>query len=190
MMWFVIAALWGISEATFFFIVPDVLITATVLRFDLRRALLLAATAALFASLAGLFMWHWGHHDADAARTFLRTVPLIGPDLIDRATGEMQEGWALHLVTGAMTGVPYKIYAVEAGAAGINPALFFLASFVARFARFAATAVLMALGRWILVRIHLRRAGWQYALWSVSWVLIYAVYWLDRSLRFTGGAGF
>ena len=37
MMWFVAAALWGISEATFFFVVPDVLITATVLRFGLRR---------------------------------------------------------------------------------------------------------------------------------------------------------
>jgi membrane protein YqaA with SNARE-associated domain len=188
MMWFVAAALWGISEATFFFIVPDVLITAAVLRFGLRRALLLAATAALFASIAGLFMWSWGHHDADAARDFLRTVPLIGSDLIERATGEMQGGWPLHLVTGAMTGVPYKIYAVEAGAAGIDPLVFALMSFVARFARFAITAILMAAGRWILARL-----GWlriQYGVWAVAWLLTYAVYWLDRSLQFTGGAGY
>jgi membrane protein YqaA with SNARE-associated domain len=183
--WFVAVALWGVSEATFFFIVPDVLITAAVLRSGLRRALLLAATAAFFASLAGLFMWNWGHHDADAARHFLLRVPAIGPDLVERAAGEIRQNWALHLVTGAMTGVPYKIYAVEAGAAGINPVLFALMSFVARFTRFAITAILMAAAREILTRLDWLRI--RYTVWAVAWVLVYAFYWLERSFPPGGG---
>jgi hypothetical protein len=180
LIWYAAAAIWGLAEATLFFIVPDVLITFAVVRFDLRHGLILAVFAAAFASIAGLGMWFWGHNDAVAARHVMLLVPAIGPDLLARAARELTHGWPLHLVTGAMTGVPYKLYAVEAGARGVDPALFVPMSFVARLTRFVETAVLMALGRWLLLKVD--RPRWVYPAWALAWLATYAFYFTTRAL--------
>ena len=109
LIWIIAAAFWGVAEATLFFIVPDVLLTAAVIRFGFRRALLLAVVAAGSAALAGLAMWAWGQGDADAAHRVMLMVPAIGPDLLARAHDEMASGWVMHLFTGAVTGLPYKL---------------------------------------------------------------------------------
>jgi membrane protein YqaA with SNARE-associated domain len=140
----------------------------------------LAVVAAAFASVSGLAMWFWGHGNAASARHAMLLVPAIGPDLLARAAGEVASGWPLHLVTGAMTGVPYKLYAVEAGARGIDPILFVPMSFIARLARFAATAVLMALGREILAKGN--RTDWNYAAWGFAWFCVYAYYFTSRAM--------
>lgn len=178
LIWVAGAALWGVAEASLFFIVPDVLITFAVMRFGLRQGLLLSVVAAAFASLTGCFMWLWASRDAETARHVMLLVPAIGPDLLARAQGEIAAGWPLHLVTGAMTGVPYKLHAVEAGARGIDPRLFLAMSFVARLARFTLTAILTAIGKAILAR--LRRPQWRYAGWALSWIAVYGVYFATR----------
>jgi len=92
---------------------------------------------------------------------------------------DMADNWPLHLFAGAMIGVPYKLYAVEAGARGIDPFLFVLVSFPARVARFALTAGLAALGREALSRLHWAR--WNYTAWALVWVAVYAVYFSIRA---------
>jgi hypothetical protein len=174
LIWSVAAVLWGVAEATVFFIVPDVLVTAAVLKFGIRPGLRLAVVAALAASLAGLAMWLWGAHDAASARHVMLWIPTIGPDLLARAHREIGHNWPVHLLAGALTGVPYKLYAVEAGARGINPTLFALASFAARLSRFLVAAGLAALGRQALVK--LQWSEWAYALWAAGWITLYAVY--------------
>jgi hypothetical protein len=179
LIWYAAAAIWAVAEATLFFIVPDVLITFAVVRFGLRQGLVLAVVAAAFAAFAGIGMWLWGHGDAATARHVMLTVPAIGPDLLARAAREVAAGWPLHLVTGAMTGVPYKLYAVEAGARGIAPVLFLPMSFVARLTRFVLTAVLMALGRWLVRKVN--RPGWAYPAWGLAWFATYAFYFTTRA---------
>lgn len=180
LIWIACAALWGIAEASLFFIVPDVLITFAVMRFGLRQGLLLSVIAAAFAAIAGYGVWLWASHDASAARHVMLLVPAIGPDLLARAQGEIAVGWPLHLVTGAMTGVPYKLYAVEAGARGIDPLLFVPMSFVARLTRFALTAILTVVGKAILEMLH--RPQWRYVAWALAWVAIYGFYFTTRAL--------
>ena len=179
LIWVVSAAVWGVAEASFFFIVPDVLLTAAVFRFGLRAGLLLAILASLFASLTGLAMWLWAHSDAASARAAMLWVPAIGPDLLARAHREIAANWAAHLFTGAMTGVPYKLYAVEAGARGINPPLFTLVSFGSRLARFSLTAGMAAIGREVLSRTQ--RLGWSYVVWALAWIAVYAIYFSTRA---------
>jgi membrane protein YqaA with SNARE-associated domain len=140
----------------------------------------LAVIAAAFASLAGLGMWSWARSDPASARHAMLLVPAIGPDLLARAARELAEGWPLHLVTGAMTGVPYKLYAVEAGVQGIDPLIFIPMSFVARLTRFALTAVLMALGRAALLRM--KRPRLVYPAWALAWCATYAFYFTARAL--------
>ena len=179
LIWIFAAAFWGVAEATIFFIVPDVLLTAAVIRFGFQRALILAFVAAGSAALAGLAMWLWSYSDALAARHAMLLVPAIGPDLLARAHDEMASQWALHLFTGAMTGLPYKLYAVEAGALGINPFLFVLVSIPARLPRFLLTMGLAALGRMALSRIQ--KPNWAYAVWALGWIALYAVYFTQRA---------
>jgi len=179
LIWIFVAAFWGVAEATVFFFVPDVVLTAGVMKFGFRRALRLAVFAAGSASLAGIGMWMWGAHDAAAARSVMLLVPAIGPDLLARAHSEIAGLWPLHLFVGAITGLPYKLYAIEAGARGINPYLFALVSFPARMVRFVLTMGLTAIAREALSRMQWIR--WRYHVLALGWTLFYAVYFSYRA---------
>jgi len=173
-LWFAGAVLWGFAEATAFFVVPDVLLTAAVLVLGAAMALRFAAAAAIAAVAGGLVMWAWGGHDGEGARAFLVTIPLIGDDLLIRVREEIAGVWPVELTLGAITGAPYKIYAIEAGAAGINPFLFAVVSFLARLARFALAIGLFALGMHALRFVGAARFG----LWLhvFVWAAIYGIY--------------
>jgi membrane protein YqaA with SNARE-associated domain len=188
LIWIAAAAGWGVAEASVFFFVPDVLLTYVVMQFGLRAALRLAVIAAAAASITGIGMWLWASHDPETARHVVLMVPAIGPDLLARAHDETMSNWPLHLFTGAMTGVPYKLYAVEAGAVHINPLLFALISFPARLTRFVLTVLGAELGREILIKM--RRFGWRYWVWAAAWVLVYAFYFTERFLASWSGVAF
>jgi membrane protein YqaA with SNARE-associated domain len=179
LIWIVAAGVWGAAEATLFFIVPDVLLTAAVIRFGFRRTLSLALVAVASASLAGLAVWLWGHSDATTARHVMLLVPAIGPDLLARAHEEIASNWLVHLFTGAVTGLPYKLYAVEAGARGINPFLFVLVSFAARLPRFLLTMGLAAALREALMKID--KPHYSYAVWALGWLGLYTFYFIARA---------
>ncbi|WDI30062.1 hypothetical protein PUV54_08830 [Hyphococcus flavus] len=173
-LWLAGTVLWGFAEATFFFIVPDVLLTAAVLVFGLSRAFKLCVAASLAAAAGGLLMMQWSLHDIEAARAFLLSIPLIGGDLIARVQSEMQGAWPLNLTLGAVTGAPYKIYAVEAGALGINEALLAVVSFVARLLRFSLAVGLTWGGLMFARAVGLRRFA-SVGL-ALAWGSIYAAY--------------
>lgn len=176
--WFAGAALWGFAEATFFIIVPDLLLTAAVLAFGLSRAFRFATVAACGAALGALPMVIWGAADPEAARAFLLSVPLIGEDLLLRVHGELEGFWPLDLTVGAVTGAPFKIYAVEAGAAGVNPFLFAIVGYVARLARFTLAIALTALGVKLAARLSLQRIV-PFGL-ALAWAAIYGFYVMKR----------
>lgn len=173
-LWLAAAALWGFAEATAFFIVPDVMLTAAVLALGFAAAMRCAVFAAVAATAGGLLMFLWGANDAEPARNFLLHVPLIGADLLTRVEAEIRGAWALTTAMGAITGAPYKIYAVEAGVAGLSPQLFAVVSFVARFARFALTIGVVAVGARVLRRVGADR----FAPWALAafWTAIYGAY--------------
>lgn len=177
-LWFAAAALWGFAEATFFFVVPDVLLTASLLVFGLRRAFRLAVVAALAAAVGGLLMMRWGAGDIEAARDFLLSVPLVGDDLLMRVEAEMRGSWPVGLALGAVTGAPYKIYAVEAGAAGVNAFLFAFVSFFTRLLRFSLAIGIAAGGFALARRSDLQRLN-PVGL-ALVWSAIYAAYVVIR----------
>lgn len=182
MIWWIAAAVWSVAEATLFFIVPDVILSYSTVRHGWRAALRLAVVAAAAAALAGIGMWFWGRVDPISARQTMLMVPAIGPDLLVRTGREMAGFWPLNLLLGAISGVPYKLYAVAAGAQGIPVAWFALASYLARFLRFAFAVGVTSLGLRILRRLG---AGpWAYHVLTAGWVILYAIYF---SLRAASG---
>ena len=178
-LWILAAALWGAAEASFFFLVPDILLTAAVVRLGLRPALLLSVCAAVLAALTGMTLWEWARHDPAMARAAMLRVPAVGPDLLARVHREFDGDWPLHLALGGVGGVPYKLYAVEAGARQVPLWLFVPVSFAARLMRFVLTIVVAA-----AARAGFARLGWQpwaIRVWAAAWIVVYAAYFTIRA---------
>lgn len=171
-----IAALWGFAEATAWFVVPDVWLTYVATRDGAASALRAALVTAIAAALGGALVWLAGAADTEWTRAALDRVPAIGPAMIAAAGAEMASGsWPLAVLHGSLSGVPYKIYAAEAGAAGIPLAAFLTVSVPARLVRFAASALLAALAARGLARLG--RARWTHPLLALFWIGFYAAYW-------------
>lgn len=171
---FTFAAIWGFAEATVFFTVPDVLLTF-IAQTSLRRALLASLFTAVAACIGGAVLYVLALERPDLAHTLLITVPGIFPALIERAGVLFQSGLLPGLVTGSLTGVPYKIFAVEAAQTGTPLALFLLASLPARLLRLT----LSCLASWLVfakllsgVSLWTRRI-----LLAAFWIVFYAAYY-------------
>lgn len=139
-----LAGLWGFAEATLFFIVPDVLLTWIAVRHGTRQAVMASFAAVAGAMLGGVAMYMWAVHNPALARAVVNAIPAISASMASGISVDVQNGGATAIFAGGFTGVPYKIYAVESGAAGIGMAWFVLATFVARLARFLGSVFLVA----------------------------------------------
>ena len=130
-----LAFLWGLAEATLFFIVPDVLLTLLALR-DRRRAWIASAHTVAGALLGGALMYAWAAHDPAQVRTLLVAIPAISPELLAQVRQQLDAWGNASLFIGAFSGIPYKIYATEAGAAAQPLAAFLAVTIPARALRF------------------------------------------------------
>ncbi len=130
------AVVWGFAEATLFFLVPDILLSLVALR---------ACLAAVGGALAGgLLMFWWGHTNAPAALVALDFLPAISPGMLAAVAQSLEQQGYLAMLWGPMSGTPYKIYAVQAGALGLSLPVFLLMTVSARLMRFLAVTLLVA----------------------------------------------
>ncbi|MEK9660489.1 MAG: hypothetical protein VW644_01930 [Alphaproteobacteria bacterium] len=176
--WVVATSVWGFAEATLFFLVPDILLTAAALHAGFRRALPLAAVAASAAVIGGTAMYCWSAGNPASAYAALDAVPAIGPALIDGIANAMTVDWPAALFAGGISGRPFKVYAVEAAALGIPMAAFVAVGAAARLVRFTASIALACSVRILLVHrfgaASGRHAAW--LAWAVGWVALYTIY--------------
>jgi membrane protein YqaA with SNARE-associated domain len=139
-----VAALWGLAEATLFFIVPDVWVSLVASRRGLRAALIACLFAAAGALVGGVVMYGWGHLDPTTAVAALDRVPAVSPSMIDRVESQLAGEGVVALLLGAFTGIPYKVYAVLAAVLGIPLIELLLVTVPARLARFVLVALIVS----------------------------------------------
>lgn len=172
-----LAGLWGFAEGTLFFVVPDVLLSLAALCGG-RRALPHVAAAVGGALLAGGVMVSWSAADHPAASAAVRRVPFVRETMFARVDEGLESEGALALFRGSVTGIPYKIYAVEAP--GRMPAARFLAWTVpARAARFLLVwALFTILGAWLRRRYP---GNWRLlaVVHAALWIPFYLYYWSE-----------
>lgn len=169
-----IAGFWGFAEATLFFLVPDIWLTALAVRRGLKPALLASLAALAGALLGGLAMYGWGVADPQTARVVLDWVPAIDSAMIETVRTELHRDGAKAMFLGPLFGVPYKIYAVEAAGAGIGIAAFLAISVPARLLRFLVLTIVV----WAISAALPRRTSprFRLGLLAGAWVLFYAAY--------------
>lgn len=171
-----VAALWGFAEATFFFLVPDIYLTRQAIR-GLVPALRATLAALAGAAVGGLVMYVLAQAGFAAMCRFLDFIPAISPAMVAAAGKDVAAmGFLKAAVTGALTGVPYKIYAVWAGHLNVPVLWFVTASLLARAARFVSVVFLS----WGLAHILSRRLSRSqlYIVHAVLWVIFYIGYFV------------
>ena len=119
------ALVWGFAEATLFFVVPDVLLSWIALH-QPRRAWIACGWAVAGALVGGTVMYAWGAVDVDSALAALEHVPAINRTMCDAVGEQFHQQGISAIFLGPISGTPYKIYAVQAGAGRISLALFLL----------------------------------------------------------------
>lgn len=108
-----IAFVWGLAEATLFFIVPDVALSITALKgVDIGLVACLYALAG--ALTGGMIMFYWGQADIGKVTRILIRIPAIRPKDIEKVRSDLYKSGLLAVLFGPILGIPYKIYAAYA----------------------------------------------------------------------------
>ena len=131
------------------------------------------------ALLGGGIMYLWARQDPSGARSFLDLVPLVTPEMIAAVKQNLEAQGLTGMVIAALTGVPYKIFAVQAATIPMPLSEFLLLSVPAR------------LFRWLLVVLVAHQvAGFLRRYWSRNslclvliafWLLFYLLFFLVMS---------
>jgi len=165
--------IWGLADATFFFVVPDALLTHLALR-DFRRALIAGLWATVGAVLGGTALWfaaREGH--TQVLLNAFDWIPGISRDLIVRTAQSLHLNGLSALATGAAIGQPLKIYAVHAGAQNIALAPFLAVAAASLLARFSLTMS----AAWLLARaLRNRPAAFLFRVHVYAWIGFYTSY--------------
>lgn len=171
-----LALLWGFAEATLFFIVPDVWLSAIAVWRGRRAALLATAWTVAGAVIGGGLIHGWAARDQAAVIALIDRLPAISPAMIAGVGDALDRLGVGAMAIGALSGVPYKIYAAMAPAAGVSLLTFLAMSLPARAIRFLLVAVVADwLNRLLARRLALR---WRFTILSLIWAVFYGTYFL------------
>jgi membrane protein YqaA with SNARE-associated domain len=171
------ALVWGFAEATLFFIVPDVLLSWIALRQG-RAALIACLWALVGALVGGTVMYTWGAVDLNSAQAALEAVPAISRSMYNAVGEQIHSHGVGTLFLGPLTGTPYKIYAVQAGAGEISLGLFLLVSGPARLVRFALiTGLTIWICRWFSGMTIFLRQMIHLIVWTTFYIWYFAAFW-------------
>lgn len=170
-----LAVFWGLGEATFFFVVPDVLISLVALLRPARAwRHVLAALAG--AALGGLLLYSWSARNPAKAQTFVAHVPFVRMRMLAGVHSSYAKRGAGAVFLGPLATTPYKIYAVEAPEF-LSRNKFVLATFPARAERFLAVWAAFAFAG------HQLRKRFGFgdkrllAIHACFWICLYGFYW-------------
>jgi hypothetical protein len=171
------AFVWGLAEATVFFIVPDVLLSMLGCR-SIHAGIKASGYALLGALLGGLIMCVAGRTSPENLHGILIHVPAIHPQLVERVQSQLSEYHLGAVLIGPITGIPYKIYAVEWGAHHGDIIEFLLVSIPARGVRFLI-AVFLASGISRLIAPWTKqRAKIEMGILALFWIGFYTFYFV------------
>ena len=173
----VIALLWGLAEGTLFFIVPDVYLGLVAL-LHWRKGLLATLAAVAGAMIGGAIMYALAVNNGTAMTQLLVLVPLISPEMVRTAAAQMQVGGLGAMLRGPLHGIPYKIYAVQAGRQHLPFLPLLLMTIPARLERFLPVALANAALGTAFKKFIQRHTALVVGAYALMWVGVYVLYYL------------
>ena len=171
----------GLAEATFFFLLPETLVTFIAMQ---KRRLLAALAVALVAAagglLGGLLLYSWA---ADAfPRTvtgFLQAMPGVSGEMIRHAYNGLILKGAAALFAAPLLDPPYRVFAALAGQAGMPLVTFLAVSAAVLLLRLVASALIAHALAILWRRLFARLSPvW---LWGAVWLGVYGLWFATLS---------
>lgn len=173
------ALVWGLAEATLFFVVPDLLISYLALTRGFGAGARASLLAAIGAALGGAIIFLWSAQQPVAAYRTVEAVPAVSEAMMADARADIAaNGWFVAATKGPLTSTPYKVYALLAPQAGAPLAAFAPAALPVRLPRFLFVALCFGLiGHLFRERIDRRIL---LAAFTAGWLLFYGWFWLTH----------
>ncbi len=170
-----IGFLWGLAEATLFFIVPDVFLTLVAL-FSLRHSAKVLGCILLGAITGGSIMYFAAVAAPRRSRDMVVEVPFVSAAMLDKTQADLGKNGIWTMVKRPRAGVPYKVYAVQAPRYASWRG-FMLVSILARLERFAPFWLAASLLGLLFRKSIATRPGAAVAMHALMWSAGYAWYW-------------
>jgi membrane protein YqaA with SNARE-associated domain len=167
---------WGLAEATLFFIVPDVYIGWVAL-IHWRKGIGAVCYAVAGAVLGGVMMYVFGYSGGESAAAILTSVPLIHAGLVQMAIHQLQTTGLPAIMAGPWLGIPYKIYAMEAGVLALPLFPFLALTIPARGIRFLFVAAIAAGFRLLFPRLVVAHTRAVVCMYGTLWIFFYIGYY-------------
>lgn len=170
-----VSFLWGFAEGSLFFVVPDVFLSLVAVVAP-RRVWRHILSAVLGAICAGILMFGWAAKNPSQAQNVVAKVPFISRQMFDDVRTGYEHHGIFAVFLGPLSGIPYKIYAVEA------PGRFGLAEFAsatapARAWRFLVVCLFSGAAASLLRRKWKKSPTQLARIHGIAWILFYAFYW-------------
>jgi hypothetical protein len=167
--------LWGFSEGTLFFIIPDVLLGWASLA-GMRCGLRTLGTILAGALVAGILMYAWASERPEQSRAVVASVPFVKERMFDKVQQDYMDHGLSGMLYGPSSGIPYKVYAVLAPSQH-QPFVFVIMSVPARLERFALSWIVFTAIGWTFQRWIRAHVQFTTILYIGFWVVTYAFYW-------------
>jgi membrane protein YqaA with SNARE-associated domain len=171
-----IAFLWGVAEATLFFVIPDVFLTLVAL-FSFRGSAKTLAAILAGALLGGSVLYVAGKRAPESAQSAILRVPFVSRSMFAKTRQDLDQSGIWIMVTALRRGIPYKVYAVQASHYSSWP-MFLLVSALARLERFAPLWIVAGLIGLIFRRAVASHPSRAVAIYAALWIVGYAWYWM------------
>lgn len=174
-----LAFIWGFSEATFFFIIPDILFSGLAIN-HVKKAAVTLIYAVFGALIGGTLLYFLPYFiDASLLKKYLISLPFLSEAMVETIDKGMAFQPYQTLFTSGFIGIPYKVYAVFSGLHQLNFFLFLGISLIMRFFRFSTTLLITFIGSFLLKRyVSLRIV---YVVWLSLVILFYGSYFIILS---------
>lgn len=169
------AFVWGFSEATLFFFLPDIVVGAVAL-YSLRRGLRAAGSAIAGAVVGGATLYLVTRGVGVSIRDLLTGLPAIPADFFTTVQEGIRDDGGVAIVRGPWVGIPYKLYAAEWALGGHGLLSLILWTIPARALRIVSFAVLAHFGARLFRRLFGERERLLLGGYALVWVGIYTAY--------------
>jgi hypothetical protein len=136
------------------------------------------AAAVVGALVGGSVMYSLAMKDLSAVNLFLTRIPLIDAGMVADIANKMQADGLITMVNGPLRGVPYKIYAVQAGGQSLPYLVFLFMTVLARLERLLPVTLLAGgLGKWFKDFME-RHTTLVVIIYVLIWGIVYFLYYL------------
>jgi len=178
------ACIWGLMEALWFFLVPDIWLSLIAVRGRVRTVAW-ATGLVVVGAMGGACILYWVLSDTSYAgfHNFWSAFPGFKPKMIEVVRQHLAGDGAQGLIRGPNSGIPYRVYVLEAWKSGIGLVPLLLWTPIARLERIIIAPIAVLALRWGLARSLGKRVSeaWRerflFVLLTLYWIGLYIWYW-------------